>query len=102
MTIAPMLLIVEATVDPAIEAEWNRWYDNVHLPEIRACTDFLSGQRYVSGIDTSGRHYVAIYELDGLGAIETAVLQARRGWGPFKGQVQFCTALFNRITPIIS
>ena len=26
------LLIVTAEVDPAVEAEWNRCYDRVHLP----------------------------------------------------------------------
>ena len=27
------LLIVIAEVDAAIEGEWNRWYDTVHLPD---------------------------------------------------------------------
>jgi hypothetical protein len=27
------LLIVTAEVDPGVEAEWNRWYDTVHLPD---------------------------------------------------------------------
>ena len=27
------LLIVTAEVDEAIEPEWNRWYDTVHLPD---------------------------------------------------------------------
>jgi hypothetical protein len=29
------LMIVTAEVDAAVEAEWNRWYDTVHLPHAR-------------------------------------------------------------------
>jgi hypothetical protein len=31
------LLIVTAEVDTAIEAEWNRWYDTIHLPDALKC-----------------------------------------------------------------
>ena len=34
---AKYLLIVIAEVDPEVEADWSRWYDNVHLR--RCCTD---------------------------------------------------------------
>ena len=42
------LLIVTAEVDAEIEADWNRWYDDVHLPDALACPGVLSGRRYVS------------------------------------------------------
>src|SRR5271170_312303 len=29
----PCLLIVTAEVDASVEADWNRWYDEVHLPD---------------------------------------------------------------------
>ena len=35
------LLIVTAEVDATVEAEWNRWYDTVHLPDalgVRECS----------------------------------------------------------------
>ena len=33
---ADCLLIVTAEVDPAVEAEWNKWYDKVHLKDALA------------------------------------------------------------------
>ena len=42
------VLIVTAEVDAAIEAEWNRWYDAVHLPDALRCTGVQRGRRYVS------------------------------------------------------
>ena len=47
------LLIVTADVDPAVEAEWNRWYDTVHLPDALRCPGVRSGRRYVSSGDIS-------------------------------------------------
>ncbi|MEA2813650.1 MAG: hypothetical protein QOI93_1347, partial [Rhodospirillaceae bacterium] len=38
MTALPnCLLIVTAEVDASVEADWNRWYDDVHLPDALAC-----------------------------------------------------------------
>ena len=42
------LLIVTAEVDPAVETDWNRWYDEVHLPDALACPGVLQGRRYVT------------------------------------------------------
>src|SRR5262245_53909113 len=42
------LLIVTAEVDPAVEADWNRWYDTVHLPDALRCPGVRGGRRYVS------------------------------------------------------
>jgi antibiotic biosynthesis monooxygenase (ABM) superfamily enzyme len=96
MSLPEHLLIVAAAIDPGVEAEWNRWYDEVHLPEIVACPGFRSGQRYVAE-DRSGAHrYVAIYELDGPDALQSAEFRARRGWGPFGDKVRFETLQYRR------
>ena len=69
------LLIVTAEVDPAVEAEWNRWYDAVHLPDALRCPGVRRGRRYVSSGQISEsnagktdkhatRLYTTIYELD--------------------------------------
>lgn len=42
------LLIVTVEVDPEVEAEWNRWYDTVHLPDALKCPGVRRGRRYVS------------------------------------------------------
>jgi hypothetical protein len=41
------LLIVTAEVDAAVEAEWNHWYDTVHLPDALKCPGVRRGRRYV-------------------------------------------------------
>src|SRR5437879_11548179 len=47
------LLIVIAEVDAAIEGEWNRWYDTVHLPDALRCPGERRGRRYVSSGEIS-------------------------------------------------
>ena len=93
------LLIVTAEVDPAVEAEWNRWYDTVHLPDALRCPGVRSGRRYVSSGDVSEtangrteraarRIYTTIYELDGPEATATPEFQAMRGWYQFAPHVR--------------
>lgn len=92
------LLIVSVEVDPQVEAEWNRWYDTVHLPDALACPGVLRGRRYVSSGAISQSHrgtrtsapkklYTTVYELAGPEAVETAEFQAMRGWAQFAPNV---------------
>ena len=97
MTLPRELLIVNATIDPSVEEDWNRWYDEQHLPEIVACPGFRSGQRYVAQQADGVRVYVCIYEIDGPEALESVEFQSRRGWGPFVDRVKFQTLRFSRI-----
>lgn len=99
MGIAKELLVVAVTVDPAVEDDWNRWYNDVHLPEIAVCPGFRSAQRYVCE-DADGRRYMTLYELDDAKAVDSAEFVARRGWGPFRAQVAFKTARFSRIAQL--
>ncbi|MFO1081557.1 MAG: DUF4286 family protein [Reyranellaceae bacterium] len=93
------LLIVTAEVDPEVEADWNRWYDEVHLPDALACPGVLSGRRYVSSgaIAESERGerrrrevrlYTTVYELESPAAVETPEFTAMRGWDRFTAQVR--------------
>jgi len=93
------LLIVTAEVDREVEAEWNRWYDTVHLPDALKCPGVLRGRRYVSVGDiseTAGgrteraarRIYTTIYELDSPHATTTPEFQAMRGWYQFAPRVR--------------
>ncbi len=93
------LLIVTAEVDAAVEADWNRWYDDVHLPDALACPGVLAGRRYVSigqisesdrgqNRRTSAKLYTTVYELDSPAAVETKEFTAMRGWGPFAPHVR--------------
>jgi hypothetical protein len=90
------LLIVRAVVPAEIEADWNRWYNEVHLPEITACPGFLSSRRYVS--DSGGmRRYVAVYALAGPEAMASPEFASRRGWGPFAGRVEATVEVYSGV-----
>jgi hypothetical protein len=93
------LLIVTAEVAPEVEAEWNRWYDDVHLPDALRCPGVKRGQRYVSVGEvsetvegkttrTKTRIYTTVYELESPDAIATPEFQAMRGWYQFAPHVR--------------
>ncbi len=102
LTQANCLLIVTAEVDTEVEAEWNRWYDAVHLPDALACPGVLSGRRFVSHGETrlsdrgvtgrsTARVYTAIYELAGPEAVDTPEFHRMRGWYQFAPYVRATT-----------
>jgi antibiotic biosynthesis monooxygenase (ABM) superfamily enzyme len=99
MGIAKELLVVAVTVEPSVEDEWNRWYNDIHLPEIAACPGFVSAQRYVAQ-DGNERRYMTLYELTDSKALESTEFAARRGWGAFGGQVKFKTSRFSQIAQL--
>jgi hypothetical protein len=93
------LLIVTAEVDPSVEAEWNLWYDTVHLPDALRCPGVRRGRRYVSAGQisestagtterTARRVYTTVYELDTPAATTTPEFQAMRGWARFAPHVR--------------
>jgi len=93
------LLVVTAEVDPEVEAEWNRWYDAVHVPDVLACPGVRGGRRYVSAGEISEsvrgtaersrrRIYTTIYELDSPEVTTTAQFLAMRGWHQFAPHVR--------------
>jgi hypothetical protein len=93
------LMIVTAEIDEAVEAEWNRWYDEVHLPDALACPGVLRGRRYVSSgaVSESDRGqrrsvatklYTTVYELASPAAVETEEFTAMRGWAHFAPHVR--------------
>jgi hypothetical protein len=93
------LLIVTAEVDAEVETDWNRWYDDVHLPDALACPGVLAGRRYLSsgeiaesdrgqGRRTATRLYTTVYELASPAAVETKKFAAMRGWARFAPHVR--------------
>lgn len=69
------VLLMMIDVDPAREAEFNRWYNEEHLPELLALPGFRAARRFLSRAD--GPRYLAIYEIDDPSALET---EAYRTW----------------------
>jgi hypothetical protein len=102
------LLIVTAEVDVAVEADWNRWYDEVHLPDALACPGVLSGRRYVSvgeiaesergkGRRIATRLYTTVYELESPTAVETKEFNTMRGWDRFAPHVRSQTRVVSAL-----
>ena len=60
------LLVVFANCkDPARDAEFNRWYDTVHIPNVLQARGLLTARRYTCVHQRHGKgQYLAIYELD--------------------------------------
>jgi hypothetical protein len=98
-TLPNCLMIVTAEVDASVEADWNRWYDDVHLPDALACPGVRAGRRYVTSGEVSEsdrgqrkrtptKLYTTVYELDSPAAVETREFNAMRGWGRFAPHVR--------------
>jgi hypothetical protein len=66
------LLLTLTEPPPAMDEEFNAWYDHEHLPERLAIPGFRSARRWVSG-----RTYLATYELDSLAVLSSAAYLAR-------------------------
>jgi hypothetical protein len=99
MSLHKHLFVVEVAVDPNVEADWNDWYDKVHLPEIVNCPGFYRAARYLSEVDNS-RHYLTIYEIEGPEALQTREFTQRRGWGRFKKKVSATARSYRQITAL--
>lgn len=71
---APALLFIATDIDPAHEAEVNRWYDERHLPQRQALPGFRSARRFVA--TNAGPKYLALYDLESPDALKTSEYRA--------------------------
>jgi hypothetical protein len=58
------LLLTLTEPPPAMEEEFNAWYDSEHLPERLAIPGFRSARRWVADVAPGEGKYLATYELD--------------------------------------
>ena len=65
----PTILFSEMTPPPEMEAEFNRWYDEHHIPIRMNAPGFASAQRYR---DEAARNYLAVYEMTMPEALSTS------------------------------
>jgi hypothetical protein len=93
----PYIHIVRVDIDPAFEAAFDRWYDEIHLPAILACPGWLSGKRFVAIDD--GPRYAAMYTIAGDWAYETPEFLAIKGFGEFSPHVRNFQRL--RLAPLL-
>ena len=64
---AENILLVQSNAVEGKDEELNRWYDEVHLPEILQIPGFVAGRRYEIAPASPGstHRYLAVYEIDG-------------------------------------
>ena len=60
---AGALLINAMNCDPANETEYNKWYDEEHIPMLAAVSGCRLARRF-RGVDGGSHKYVALYHLD--------------------------------------
>lgn len=64
--------LVENNADPARVAQFNDWYDNLHLPDALASPGFARARRYERHEFRDGRaRFLAVYEIDSANIDET-------------------------------
>jgi hypothetical protein len=71
------LLLTMTEPPPAMEEEFNAWYDDEHMAERLAIPGFRSAQRWVTDCPPGGGKYLATYELDSLAVLESPAYLAR-------------------------
>ena len=115
------LLVVTAEVDAEVEADWSRWYDEVHLPDALACPGVLAGRRYASvgeisesdrgqGRRTTAKLWTTVYELNSPAAVDDQGICCHARLGPLRAQcsladarrdgaslMEFCSAPLGRV-----
>jgi len=73
------LLLVMMDIDPEHEDDFNRWYDDEHVPERMSIPGFLTGRRYraIEG----GPKYLAIYEMESPEVLDSPAYRYASGQG---------------------
>jgi hypothetical protein len=68
------ILVVQSKPNSPEElAEFHRWYDEIHFPEILAVDGFRTARRFQ---DADGESYLAVYEVDDIDGAKAAMAEA--------------------------
>ncbi|MBI3953121.1 MAG: EthD domain-containing protein [Chloroflexi bacterium] len=60
-----VFLVLTNPKPPMTDAEFNRWYDTVHVPDVLKTPGFVAATRYQHADPKPGdARYLAVYELD--------------------------------------
>jgi hypothetical protein len=79
--------VVTVDIEPEHADMFNRWYNEVHFPEILACPGWRGGRRYES-IDGDPR-FLAIYDLeDATRPFSTPEYEAAVGWDDYVDHIR--------------
>lgn len=91
--LAPVIVTVTASVDDSVDEEFNRWYDEDHLPRSLACPGFLAGARYRSS-DDKPLQYLSLYVVESEETMATPELAAIRGFAHLSPHVRYERRIF--------
>lgn len=69
------MLLTSMDIDPADEADFNRWYDREHLDERVAIDGFIEARRYVA--HRGSPKYLCLYSTTTLDVLDSAPYRAR-------------------------
>ena len=68
------MLSVRATVEPDREAEFNRWYDNEHVPDaVRMFPGCVGAARYKVVLGDGSHQYMALYAFESADELSAAL-----------------------------
>lgn len=75
------VLVVQVEIDPADEEDFNRWYDEEHVPEKLATPGFVSARRF--RLHDGSPRYLVVYELEDAAAATSPeyLAQEPTPWG---------------------
>lgn len=73
------LLLVMTDIDPANEADFNRWYEEEHVGERMAIPGFLNARRFTAV--EGGPKYLALYDLESPEVLQSAPYRNAVGAG---------------------
>lgn len=82
------LLLFMVEIDPTCETEFNRWYNEEHLPERAFCPGFRSARRF-KAVDGTPL-YLAIYDLDSPGVMDGPGYNAIKGPTAWTQRMRHC------------
>jgi hypothetical protein len=68
-----ILIVRSKPNSPEELAEFHRWYDEIHFPEILAVDGFLTARRFQAA---DGESYLAVYEVDDVDGAKAAMAEA--------------------------
>jgi hypothetical protein len=71
------LLLTMTEPPPAMEEEFNAWYDDEHMAERLAIPGFRSARRWLADVKPGEGKYLATYELDSAAVLGSAAYLAR-------------------------
>jgi hypothetical protein len=71
------LLLTLTEPPPAMEEEFNAWYDQEHMAERLSIPGFRSAQRWVADVPPGSGKYLATYELDSAAVLQSPAYLAR-------------------------